>query len=306
MDSQTPGLESTTPRELERLVAACWTAHGWQTTMSPVGADNGVDVLAHRPSTPSQTALIQVKQRDSGRKLTTRDVREYAGLYRLDDRIDAVVLLTTSTFTTPARTTATHLDVTLGSRSTLHTLRETAVERYTSQTLTWLTTPAATPIHETAGLSIRTAAPRHTDTSVDTEPITQSATDRTQQSRFLKQLLAMFPHDPPPDYRMVLKLTPAPGATDYTYYVLTPERATCTIYTPSRRVWHTLNNPPTRHTASQTQETHRVTLSLPSDHQRFSAHAGSVLAALTPRLVSSLVTAVALTPDTTHCLYKHT
>ncbi|MFC2099672.1 restriction endonuclease [Candidatus Bipolaricaulota bacterium] len=96
------------PRAFESLVADIWEAMGYSTRVTQRSRDGGIDVLASRAG---KTVAIQAK-RYKETSVGVQEIRQYASL-ALRDGIDRVVVVTTSTFTGPARAEAKSLEVEL-------------------------------------------------------------------------------------------------------------------------------------------------------------------------------------------------
>lgn len=99
--------------ECENLVADLWAQRGWQTQVTSESRDHGIDIVARKSSPISQKQLIQVKRYGSGNKIGRADIQQYGSLHRQESNVDAVIVVTTSSFTEPARSTARKLNVKL-------------------------------------------------------------------------------------------------------------------------------------------------------------------------------------------------
>jgi hypothetical protein len=99
--------------ECENLVADLWAQRGWQTQVTTESRDSGIDIIARRSSPISQKHLIQVKRYGPSNKIGRADIQQYGGLYRQESNVDSVIVVTTSSFTEPARATAQKLNVKL-------------------------------------------------------------------------------------------------------------------------------------------------------------------------------------------------
>jgi restriction system protein len=103
---------SLSPRQFERFVAEIWEKHqGWNTEVSKEGADGGIDILGESPDGIKKTAVQCKKYRN--KNVSSSDVREYASISQRDEDIDGVTIITTSSFTQPARDEASKLGVRL-------------------------------------------------------------------------------------------------------------------------------------------------------------------------------------------------
>jgi hypothetical protein len=106
-------LRGIDPHDFERLVADVWQNHGWSTTVTIRSNDRGIDVKAKKNHHFKQKYLIQVKQNDIENKVGSPDVQQYGSLRQQEDNVDAVVIITTSSFTTKAEKMAEDLNVKL-------------------------------------------------------------------------------------------------------------------------------------------------------------------------------------------------
>ena len=85
--------------EFEHLVSDLWEKRGWQTTVTSGSSDQGIDVIAEKSSPFSQKYLIQAKRYSEGNKIGSPAIQQYSSLRRQEDDVDAVVIVTTSSFT---------------------------------------------------------------------------------------------------------------------------------------------------------------------------------------------------------------
>jgi len=115
--------------EFERLVATLWKVYGWQTTLTSRSHDEGIDVIANRTMPVKKSLLIQVKAYKS-EKVYSDEVSYYSDLYTQNPDADEVVLVTTSSFSSPAIELATELDVSLVSGEDLNRLIRNSKLRY--------------------------------------------------------------------------------------------------------------------------------------------------------------------------------
>lgn len=106
-------LTSVDELEFEHAVADIWAAMGWHATVTTATADKGIDVIATRDSPFPEKQLIQVKRYQPDNPVTSREVQQYASLQMQEDNVDAVVVVTTSRFTSNAAERAKDLNVKL-------------------------------------------------------------------------------------------------------------------------------------------------------------------------------------------------
>lgn len=99
--------------EFEHLVADVWEQRGWQTYVTSGSSDRGIDVVAKKNRPFGQKYLIQAKRYSAGNKIGSPDIQQYSSLRHQESEVDAVVVVTTSSFTTQAQQTANDLNVKL-------------------------------------------------------------------------------------------------------------------------------------------------------------------------------------------------
>jgi hypothetical protein len=97
--------------KFESLIADVWEERGWKTTETPDSRDRGIDVIAKQSTPFKQKQLIQAKRWAEGNKISSRDVQQYDSLRRQESDVDAVVIVTTSSFTSQAEQIANELNV---------------------------------------------------------------------------------------------------------------------------------------------------------------------------------------------------
>jgi len=89
-------------RELEEFVADLWEVQGWEARATQGSQDMGVDVLATKSDGPFEQSLaIQAKCYSQTNPVGQKEIKEYYSL-RDQERVDAVVIVTTSRFTSGA------------------------------------------------------------------------------------------------------------------------------------------------------------------------------------------------------------
>jgi restriction system protein len=104
-------LRTLEPYHFEQLVADLWQeCQGWATEVTDASRDHGVDVVGQPPGGGPKTA-VQAKRYAEGNKVTSEQIQQYAALRQHYSDIEGVTVVTTSSFTTPARETASRLDV---------------------------------------------------------------------------------------------------------------------------------------------------------------------------------------------------
>lgn len=79
---------------------------GWETTVTPSTRDRGVDVIASRGSHSSELVLIQAKCYGPKTKVSSGEIQKASGLFRRDEPVDGVIVVTSTSFTTEAEAVA--------------------------------------------------------------------------------------------------------------------------------------------------------------------------------------------------------
>ena len=105
-------LQAMGDEEFEYFVADLWAAHGWQTEVTEVSGDAGVDVIARKNLPINQEIVIQAKRYGENSTVSGPDVQQYHSLKR-QEGADSVAVITTGEFTSDAEKRATDLDVKL-------------------------------------------------------------------------------------------------------------------------------------------------------------------------------------------------
>lgn len=98
---------------LEQLTADLWSSLGWDAQVTSQSSDRGIDVEARRNYPVEEKQLLQVKRYEWGNKVGSSEVQQYASLQIQEENVDTVVIITTSTFTDPAKQLATDTNVKL-------------------------------------------------------------------------------------------------------------------------------------------------------------------------------------------------
>lgn len=99
--------------DFEHFIADLWERRGWKTAVSKQSSDRGVDITAIQSDDGFQTkAVIQAKRFQSGNSVGRPKIQQYASLKQQEDA-DIVVVVTTSTFSNPAETSADDFNVKL-------------------------------------------------------------------------------------------------------------------------------------------------------------------------------------------------
>jgi hypothetical protein len=112
--------------EFEELVADVWEQRGWQTTVTTGSSDRGIDVVAQKSSPFSQKHLIQAKRYSAGNKIGSPDIQQYSSLRQQEDHVDAIIVVTTSSFTSQAQQISEELNVKLVAGNELYDIIQQA------------------------------------------------------------------------------------------------------------------------------------------------------------------------------------
>lgn len=99
--------------DFEHFVADLWEIQGWDTEVEQQSGDAEVDVRATRATPYPQKQLIQAKRYQSSTTVGGPDIQQYASLRSQEEGVDAVVIVTTSSFTRSAKERARDLNVKL-------------------------------------------------------------------------------------------------------------------------------------------------------------------------------------------------
>jgi hypothetical protein len=107
-------LQNIDPYEFEDFVAELWKRRGWDVSVSQDSQDMGVDVVAEKSGgLVGQKQVIQAKRYSQGNTVGRPDIQQYHSLKSQVDGADAVVVVTTSSFTSTAEEWANEHNVKL-------------------------------------------------------------------------------------------------------------------------------------------------------------------------------------------------
>lgn len=99
--------------DFEHLIADLWADQGWKTRVHQASNDRGIDVEARRDDPFEQKHLIQAKRYSEGNKVGSEKIQQYASLRHQEENVDAVVIVTTSSYTKQAEEMAADLNLKL-------------------------------------------------------------------------------------------------------------------------------------------------------------------------------------------------
>ena len=91
-------------REFEHLIKTLYTTQGYEATVAPKGPDGGIDLIAKKEDLQK---LIQVK--NVTKAISGPQLDQYVSLFEYHD-VDEVVVVTSSSFTAPARKRSSQVD----------------------------------------------------------------------------------------------------------------------------------------------------------------------------------------------------
>lgn len=123
--------------QFEHLIADLWEGQGWNTRVTSSSNDRGIDVIAERGSPFYQKQLIQAKCFSRNNTVGSPDIQQYSSLRHQEENVDAVVVVTTSSFSRQAKEIANDLNVKLVDGHTLYEMvseygGENLLEQYIS------------------------------------------------------------------------------------------------------------------------------------------------------------------------------
>lgn len=128
-------LNSIGDRDLEHLIAEVFEAYGWSTTVTPFQGDKGIDVIAKQEMPVELKLLIQVKNFTD--EIQRTQIQKYASLKLQEDNVNAVVIVTTSEFSSNAKSMAKDMGVILINNNRLKELinnkKEKLLPKYKNQ-----------------------------------------------------------------------------------------------------------------------------------------------------------------------------
>lgn len=119
-------LQQMDPTEFEHFIADLWAQQGWSTSVTQASADRGVDVIAKKQNPFYQKHIIQAKRYSSENKIGSPAVQQYSSLLYQEDDVDAVIIVTTSSFSHQARSIAQDLNIKLISGEDIHDIVKNA------------------------------------------------------------------------------------------------------------------------------------------------------------------------------------
>jgi restriction endonuclease Mrr len=99
--------------EFESLVAEIWKKYGWKTEVTSGSSDQGIDVVATKSLPFEQKIVIQAKRYEENNTVGSPDIQQYSSLRHQEEGVDAVIVITTSSFTSAAENIANNLNVKL-------------------------------------------------------------------------------------------------------------------------------------------------------------------------------------------------
>lgn len=108
--------------EFEQFIADLWERQGWSTKVTQGSNDRGIDIIATKTHPFFQKQVIQAKKYSTDNTIGSPAIQQYSSLQHQEDGVDAVVIVTTSSFSSPARKTARDLNVKLVNGKKLHNI----------------------------------------------------------------------------------------------------------------------------------------------------------------------------------------
>ncbi|WP_337653096.1 restriction endonuclease [Halomontanus rarus] len=99
--------------EFEHFVSDLWEEMGWSCKVSTASNDKGIDVRAKKANPYEQKALIQAKRYAEGNKVGSPAIQQYSSLKHQENKVDKVIVVTTSSYSRNAVELADDLNVKL-------------------------------------------------------------------------------------------------------------------------------------------------------------------------------------------------
>jgi ribosomal protein S27E len=106
-------LRSMDEYDFEYFVRDLWRLRGFKASVTQSSNDRGIDVIAEKEDPFYQKHLIQAKRYSENNRIGGPDIQQYSSLKHQEDNTDAVVIVTTGSFTSQARHRAKELNVKL-------------------------------------------------------------------------------------------------------------------------------------------------------------------------------------------------
>lgn len=97
--------------DFEHMISDIWVEKGWTTEVTSESGDRGIDIKAMKDDPFQQLQYIQAKRYSASSKVGSSEVQKYAGLYAREETVDAVIVVTTSGFTSEAKRVAKNRNV---------------------------------------------------------------------------------------------------------------------------------------------------------------------------------------------------
>lgn len=103
--------ESLSPDEFESLVATVWSEMGWSSEVTASSRDQGIDIIATKSGVVDEKVVIQAKRYSEGNKIGRPEIQQYNTLRQQIPDADAVIVVTSSGFTSEATALAEELNI---------------------------------------------------------------------------------------------------------------------------------------------------------------------------------------------------
>jgi hypothetical protein len=97
--------------DFESLVASVWSEMGWTTEVTSTSRDQGIDIIARKSGIVGEKVVIQAKGYNSESKVGRPEIQQYNTLRQQESDVDAVIVVTSSEFTSEADELAENLSV---------------------------------------------------------------------------------------------------------------------------------------------------------------------------------------------------
>lgn len=104
-------IQSLNSDTFEEFVASVWSAMGWSTRVTQSSQDEGVDIVATKSGIYDEKVVIQAKRYSDGNNVGRPEIQQYSALKKQIPETDAVIIVTSSDFTSEAKILSQELNI---------------------------------------------------------------------------------------------------------------------------------------------------------------------------------------------------